>query len=343
MRQSQCDVWVKGRRPPPRAAVLSPLRDELRYLIPVNVIGGFLGAGKTTLLNYVLEQPALGRTDVLIREYGAVPIDDRLVKNVSGKLHVFPGVSVHDDPQLVLHDYLHELVISPDRPGFDRLLLETSGIDSPEGLVQLFLVGYMPYHYRLGSYIAVVDAQYGLLNMDEYDVAVRQIAFADAVVVNKIDLADEETVRRLERRIGSINAMARIYRASYGRAPLENILEIPLYPQLRDLTAKERAGAVDAIQSIVLVERRPMNKERVNAWITRLFEQDGTKILRSKGFFCFAGEDWRYEFQGVRKSFHSKAEQLWGADEERKSTVVLIGEKLPDEKLLQASFSACAE
>ncbi|MGX8701898.1 CobW family GTP-binding protein [Caproiciproducens sp.] len=328
MRQSQCDPLGKDRQ---------------HHLIPVNVIGGFLGAGKTTFLNYILEQPALGRTDVLIREYGAVPIDDQLVKNVSGKLHVFPGITVHDDPQLVLHDYLHELVGPAEQPGFDRLLLETSGIDSPESLVQLFLVGYMPEHYRLGSYIAVVDAQYGLLNMDEYDVAVRQIAFADAVIVNKIDLADGETVKQLERRIGSVNAMAKIYRASYGRAPLENILEIPLYQQLKDLTAKERAGTVDEIQSVVLVEKRPMNKERVNAWITRLFEQDGPKILRSKGFFCFAGEDWRYEFQGVRKSFHSKAEQLWGPDEERKSTVVLIGEHLPDQKLLQASFSACAE
>jgi G3E family GTPase len=62
--------------------------------------------------------------------------------------------------------------------------------------------------------------------------------------------------------------------------------------------------------------------------------------LRSKGFFCFAGTDYKFEFQGVRTSFHSKAEDLWQDGEERKSTVVLIGENLNEEKL-KTEFAQC--
>lgn len=311
--------------------------------VPINVIGGFLGAGKTTLLNHILAQPTEERTDVLIREYGKVSIDDQLVKNVSGNMHVFQGITLHDDPQLVLHDYLHDLISKEGAEEFDRLLMETSGIDKPESLIQLFLVGYMPTHYRLGSYIVVVDAQFGMLNLEEYGVAVLQVAFADVIVLNKTDLATEEEIEALEKAIRSINAMAKIYRCSYGQVDLTPVMNVELYPQLKNLTPNEGVSSMSGIQTIVLSEKRPMDKEKINKWINDLFETTGPKILRSKGFFYFYGESWRYEFQAVRKAFHSKADQLWKEEDERKSTVVLIGENLPDEKELRESFAACVK
>lgn len=344
MQQSLCKLCGRVHRLPSFGDGF-PFREE-EYCdprIPVNVIGGFLGAGKTTLLNYILTQPTEERTDVLIREFGKESIDDQLVKNVSGNIHVFPGISMHDDPQLLLHDYLHNLVCNNDETAelFDRLLVETSGIDYPESLVQLFMVGYMPQHYRLGSYIVVVDAQFGLVSLEEYDVAVQQVAYADVVVLNKCDLATPEEIAELEEAIHSINSMAKIYRCSYGRVDLRDVMNVQLYDQLKELEVKEDDAPVYNIQNIVLSEKRPMDKEKVNAWLQELFEMDGPKLLRSKGFFFFADEDWRYEFQGVRKSFHSKADRKWQEDEERKSTVVLIGENLPDEKALRKRFSEC--
>lgn len=63
--------------------------------------------------------------------------------------------------------------------------------------------------------------------------------------------------------------------------------------------------------------------------------------MRSKGFFYFADDDYRYEFQAVRKTFSSKADHIWQEDEERKSVVVLIGRELTDAEELQESFSSC--
>ena len=40
-------------------------------------------------------------------------------------------------------------------------------------------------------------------------------------------------------------------------------------------------------------------------------------------------------------TFHSKADRPWEPDEERKSTIVLIGEGLNDAEELQRSFSEC--
>ena len=311
--------------------------------IPINVIGGFLGAGKTTFLNYILDHNPDERTDVLIREYGKEAVDDKLLHEFDGKVYVFSGISLHEDAQLLLHDRLKDLYQeNGGYPEFDRLLLETSGIDRPDSLLQLFMVGHIPHMYRLGSFAVVVDAQYGMLDLEEYDVAVEQVACADVILLNKMDLATEEEMEALEEKISSINGMARIYRTSYCEIPLEYVKDLTVYQQLKDLTPGRTGEGMNGIYTITLSESRPMDKQKVNEWIDHLYRMEGPKFLRGKGFFSFAGEDWRYEFQSVRKSFHSKTDRLWYDDEERKSTVVLIGENLPDEKELRESFAACA-
>jgi len=98
---------------------------------------------------------------------------------------------------------------------------------------------------------------------------------------------------------------------------------------------------VDGIKTVVLSEKRPMDKDRANEWIKDLLVTRGHRILRSKGFLDFAGSDYRFVFQGVRKTFHSKADRLWEPGDERGSVIVLIGEGLEDEADLQEAFSAC--
>lgn len=254
---------------------------------------------------------------------------------------------MHIDPQSMLYNFLDRLYEESNRHKFDYLLLETSGGDNAEYLAQLFFLAKMPYHYRLGSYITLVDAEYGHLNLDEFPVARDQVAYADVIVINKVDLADKATVQNLERRIKKINSMARILYAAYGRTNLSDVLNISLYDQLKGLQYNLCKGGedfyMDGISTTVLSESRPMNKEKLDAWIQNLFIKHGEKILRSKGFFNIAGSDYRHEFQAVRKTFHAKTDTVWGDDEERKSIVVLIGKELPDDTELQKSFSNCQE
>lgn len=309
----------------------------------VNVIGGFLGAGKTTLVNYILSYMIDKKIDVLVREYGAVSIDDMLINLKKENIHVFTNIHIHEDPQILLYHYFHKLHDKTLKNPFDHLLMEASGLDTPEGLIHLFFLGHMQELYQLGSYIAIVDAEYGQVNLNEYKVARHQIAFADVILLNKTDLADEEETDNLEKRIHSINSMAKIYRTQYGRVKLDNIMNIDLYKQLKDLSnnSKEEENSVDNIKTVVLSNNRPMDKEKANEWIQNLFVTYGNKLLRSKGFFYFKNDDYKYEFQAVRKTYHSKADKRWEDNEERKSVVVLIAEGEIDSVMLQESFSLC--
>lgn len=311
--------------------------------IPVTLIGGFLGSGKTTLVNRAIALPEEARTDVVVREHGLVSIDDKLIRLSPERIRAISGVTMHMDEQTMIYmslDRLHD-----ERYGkFDRLILETSGTENPEELLQMFFLWDMPYMYKLNSLVTVVDSEYGMLNLDEYSQAREQIGFADVLVLNKTDLADEKTLNALEKRLRTINASAKIIRASFGNVRLHDIDHDTLYDTLRNLKqadTREETEYMDGINSIVIEEKEALNKEKVNRWIQALFDSYGAKLLRSKGFFNFAGEDYRYEFQAVRKSFHSYANELWPDGEERKSVIVLIGENLPDRQELTRTLHEC--
>jgi G3E family GTPase len=287
-----------------------------------------------------------------------------LIEDETADIVWVSGGCLFADPQTTLYWALENLYSRADYTGggnltwqdvdFDHVLLETSGLDMPEYLAGLFFLDRLRDHYRLDSYIVVVDAEYGELCLDEYRRACEQVAFADILLINKIDLADKESIRRLERRLRRINALARIYRTEYTKIDLDRILDVRLFNappdgvHVGEATAGSQLGAnpneedaMDAFQSVVLSEKRPLDKGKVNVWINELFAQRGRKILRSKGFLNFAGYDHRFVFQGVRMTFHSRADRLWKPDEERSSTIVLIGEGLDDAAELQRSFSQC--
>src|SRR5660398_86458 len=215
--------------------------------------------------------------------------------------------------------------------------MESSGMDEPEYLMKLFFLGNMREEYMLSSYITLVDCEFGHLNIEEYPLVVEQIGYADIILLNKVDLIEKQEIESIERRVLNINRMAKIYRTEYGRVDLNKVLKVDLYNQLKDLDEQKNVNEedtyMDNVKTVVLSEEKPMDKEKVNKWIDKVFKDDSIKLLRSKGFFNFKNENYRYEFQGVRKSFHSKADKLWEESDDRKSTIVLIGEGIDEEKL----------
>lgn len=327
---------------------------------PVTVVAGFLGAGKTTLLNHLLTGHLDGRTEIVVREFGDIGIDQELIAAENAHILLILAANLFVDPQTRLFWGLENLYSRCDKLGtgrytwrdvdFDRVLLESSGLDRPEHLAGLFYLEKLRDHFRLDAAIVVVDAEYGELTLDQYRIAREQVAFADILLVNKADLAGEEAMSRLEARLRRINPLARLYRTEYTGVAIEQVQETGLFdgvPGFDILAGLQAAGPtgegrVDDIQSIVLSESRALDQAKLTEWLKALFDARGLDILRSKGFLSFAGTDHRYVFQGVRRTFHSKADRLWGPDEERRSTIVLIGVHLDDAQALQQGFSACA-
>lgn len=332
---------------------------------PVTLVTGFLGAGKTTLINHLLSlRRPDERVEVVLREFGEVGIDQELIEDEAVNVQVFAGNSIFIDPQTKLLWDLERLYSRCDRLGsgrfswqevdFDRILLESSGLDIPEYMVTLFYIERIRNHFRLDAVIAVVDAQFGELNLDEYCKAREQVCLADILLLNKIDLAAPEQIARLERRLHRLNPLAKLYHTEFCRAGREVLMDVDLFDGIpgfdllpeaaqRHTHGHNEEEPLDDFQSIVLTESRPLDKEKVNAWISDIITNSGKKILRGKGVLWFAGYDHRFVFQCVRTAFHSKADRLWKPDEERKTTIVFIGEDIAGlAEEWQRGLSACA-
>jgi len=94
------------------------------------------------------------------------------------------------------------------------------------------------------------------------------------------------------------------------------------------------------ISSIGLEDPRPLNPDKLNAWLSYMLQSRGQDILRMKGVLNLAGEARRYVFHGVHMVYDGQLERPWSANAARRSRLVFIGRNL-DRAELEAGFESC--
>ncbi|MEM9440220.1 MAG: GTP-binding protein, partial [Pseudomonadota bacterium] len=193
--------------------------------IPVTVLTGFLGSGKTTLLNRILTENHGQRIAVIENEFGEIGVDQELVINADEEIFEMNNGCICCTVRGDLIRILGNLVKRRDK--FDRILLETTGLADPGPVAQTFFVDEDTRDaFNLDGVITLVDAKHAELHLDDSDEAASQIAFADVILINKIDLVDESELQSLEQRLRAMNAMAKIERVQMADAPMEQVLNV---------------------------------------------------------------------------------------------------------------------
>ena len=198
----------------------------MRPKIPVTVLTGFLGSGKTTLLNRILSEDHGLRIAVIENEFGEIGIDQDLVINADEEVFEMNNGCICCNVRGDLIRILAELV---DRISqFDLVILETTGMADPGPVAQTFLVQEdIQENYQLDGIITLIDAKHVVQHLDdETDEVLAQVAFADRMIINKIDLVSEEEKQGLKKRLQSMNRMAGIYEATMADAPIAELLDI---------------------------------------------------------------------------------------------------------------------
>ena len=110
---------------------------------PITLLTGFLGSGKTTLLNYLINQPELSDTLVIINEFGEIALDHLLVaeSNENVLMEMDSGCmccTVRGDLVNTLHEVTAQ-ISEPEGRQFKRIIIETTGLADPAPIIHTLM------------------------------------------------------------------------------------------------------------------------------------------------------------------------------------------------------------
>ncbi|GAB2297149.1 hypothetical protein Dimus_031261 [Dionaea muscipula] len=300
--------------------------------VGVTVITGYLGAGKSTLVNYILNSQHGKRIAVILNEFGEeIGVERAMINEGDGGALVEEWVELANGcicctVKHSLVQALEQLVQRKER--LDHILLETTGLANPAPLASvLWLDDQLESSVKLDAIITVVDAKNLLFQLkghhdsSSFPEAYHQIAFADIIILNKIDLLSPEDPE------GS----------------LEDLHANNLQALLEDTKSLSTGDLHDStVRTLCISESKKVYLDKLRVWLEEILwdKKYGMDVYRCKGILSVVDSDELHTLQAVREIYEITPTRRWEEEETRITKVVFIGHNL-NENVLVASLRSC--
>ncbi|CAJ1336630.1 unnamed protein product [Effrenium voratum] len=300
------EVTILGDLAPKPFVPRPPMSRGAGSPVPVTIFTGFLGAGKTTVLNHLLAGQRDKKFAVIENEFGAVPIDNELL--AASAMDLAEQVVVMENGCMcctVRGDLLGAFdairkQMDTGKP-LDAVLVETTGMADPVPIVRtLRQTPDIAKYFQLDGTITLVDSKtildrLGECSPDEEDQERHsQIAFADKILLNKLDLVNDSEIAEVWSRIRTYNQSAPIVPSVKGVVPPAELTNLGAYDLARGLSVREVTAMATAMRSAM--RRRKL----IFHAVADVTESDGPD---------------------------------WGANEERNCKMVFIGKALARQEI----------
>ncbi|MCA1991234.1 MAG: GTP-binding protein [Coleofasciculus sp. S288] len=325
--------------------------------MPVTIITGFLGSGKTTLLNQILQNKQDLKVAVLVNEFGDINIDSQLLVSLDKDMVELSNGCICCTINEGLVDAVYRVLEREDR--VDYLVIETTGIADPLPIALTFLGTELRDLTRLDSILTLVDAETFTPEHFDSEAALRQVAYGDMVLLNKIDRVDNQRLEELESYIQTVKHGARILRTEYSQVPLPLILDVGLTPideyskeadrydahahehepthenhdHIHEHDHKHHHGhhshhlENDGFVSVSFMSDRPFNVHKFEKFLT---QQMPNTVFRAKGILWFSDSPLRHIFQLSGPRYELDAEDWLSSP---KTQLVFIGRNLDTDEI----------
>ncbi len=238
---------------------------------------------------------------------------------------------------------------------FDAVIIETTGLADPAPVAQTFIVDDdIAEMFSLDGIITVVDSKYILTRLDAEkpegveNEALEQVAFADRILVNKIDLVDDKEIKNIESRLKSINPTAPIIRCQQSKVDPKELINIGAFSLSRITEMDPEFLKTDgehehdpSVTSLAFRFEGHLNLHLLENFIQVIRIDMGADLYRYKGVLNVAGMNEKFIFQGVGMMFAGGfTGHFWGDKEVRECRFVFIGKDL-DKQRITDGFKAC--
>ena len=337
--------------------------------IPATVVTGFLGAGKTTLIRHMLANANGKRIALIINEFGDLGVDGDILKGCGDE------TCSEDDIMELSNGCICCTVADEFIPTMQKLLerenppehivIETSGLALPQPLVRAFNWPEISTRVTVDGVVTVVDARAVVDGQFAHNVAAvdaqraqddnldhetplselfeDQIACADMIVVNKIDLLTEAEAAAL---VADLRKNSRdgvqVVKATMGALPIDVLLgqgigaednladrhEVHHHHHHDDDEDAHHDHAHehghDAFHTFAVNMGEITDVAAFTAQISDVIRRHN--ILRLKGFAAVTGKPMRLTIQAVGPRIDSYFDRPFATGEARDTTLVVIGQ-----------------
>ncbi len=293
------------------------------------LLTGFLGSGKTTFLTNVLEDLSGNKVAVIMNEFGKVGIDGTIIQKEGMELvEINRGSIFCSCLQL---SFVSALVEMADR-NMEYVFVESSGLADPSNIDEFLEAVEITKGdvYDYSGAICIVDGMNFLEQVEDIETVERQLKFCHLVIVSKVDLIDDDKLKKVKSKIREINHKADIVESINGKIDY-NFLE-------KDLLKEDWVGSEDTTntpenkpKTLTLTYDGDITKEKLTQFLD-IIKKDSYRI---KGFFKL--EDGWNQVDVVNRIIDYKPTD----NEEPNSELVIISKIGP--QIIRPIFNAWEE
>lgn len=307
-------------------------------MVKIDLITGFLGSGKTTFIKkyakYLIGQGY--NIGILENDFGAVNVDMMLLQELMGdkcELEMVAGGCDYDCHKRRFKTKL----ISMGMCGYDRVLVEPSGIYDVDEFFDVLNEEPLDRWYEIGNVFTIVDATLDneLSEQSEYLLA-SQAAQAGEIILSKTEKATEnqrkDTIAHLNRVMEQFQCKRRFGDEVNGKGltelSKEDFDQMITAGYTHDSHTKLWFEHDEAFQSVYFMNLQ-MSEDKLRTAVEEIMndEQCG-KVFRIKGFMQVEPDKW-VELNATKTKITIKP------IENGQEILIIIGEELIEESIKQ--------
>lgn len=292
--------------------------------IPVTILTGFLGAGKTTFLNEWLGQFPNQKWAIIENEWGKVNIDQSFIQGENQPIFPLTQGCICCTLNEEFYQVLHEIHQHSD--SWDGLLIETTGVADPAGVLSPFLITpALKEAFPLARIICIVDPALWKQRVEESLEIRKQAAYASQFVLTKTDQVAPSLVEEVVHELQTHFPDTPIFQRQKGSYPWEVLVKPTFYQGPENLDQwPNKDHHTTFFSSLSFRLEQPVDLNTFRWRLAGFLTFQAQDVWRMKGWVIDQqGQPWRVQTVGNQVQIEKMDQQVPPF-----SVLVLIGKNL---------------